>query len=66
MISPAELEDEDEERGVSVAESRLARGVIEDFLGEEGVGLGGDEFLDSRRRSDWGRGGCRNPPIFWC
>lgn len=55
VFGPTELENESEVGGVGVAEIWVAGGVVEDFFGEERVGLGGDELLDSGRRADIGR-----------
>lgn len=46
VIGAAKLENESEIGRVGMAEMGLARGVVEDLFGKEGIRLGGDELLD--------------------
>ena len=54
VVGAGELEDESEVGGVGVAEMGVAGGEVEDFFGEERVGLGSDELLDSGGGTDDG------------
>lgn len=59
MFGSAEFENEDEKRRVRVAKTELIRGVVEDFFGEEGVGLGGYKFWNSCRGTNRGSASTR-------
>lgn len=56
VIGTAKFENESVIGRVRMAEIWLARGVVEDLLGEEGIRLGGNELLHPGRRPKWKSG----------